>query len=366
MSERSDAVKMRCVNNFANIIKTLAPGLTQIIDNGTKGSPCPVCCDGDNRASCMDDFETTGGIACRQCEGRVIGADIYDVLKRVNGWEFNQAVDEVERIVGGNNFQVNRVMKKIEPTDYSDQLKKLEKIWRETRLADGRVRRYLKFRGLSIEPPQTLRLHPALPYYEWDKEQEKAILRGNFPAIVSKYVTVDNRLTGLDYIYLSKDGDGKAPVETPKKNSKKCVSSMAGSFIRLYAVNNLSKRLVLCEGVETALAVRQSLPKLNLMNCPVWATGGTSGLRNIDLPESVEEVIIAVDKDRPDVKRGKVLGAGEEASLDLADRLVDKGIHVTLMKIIPQIPEGKDSLDCLDILSHNYSVSANGNSGSNN
>lgn len=363
MSERSDAVKIRCVNNFANIIKTLAPGLTQIIDNGTKGSPCVVCRHGknENRASCMDDFETTGGIACRKCEGRVIGADIYEVLMTVNSWSFSQAVDEVERIVGGNNFQVSRVMKKAEPKDFSADVKKLEKVWKDTQLANERVKRYLKFRGLSIEAPPSLRYLPANKYLGNGNRLAK------YPAIVSRYITCDNKLTGLNFIYLDDEGDGKAPFDDSKRFNR-CVAKgkMAGSVMRLYSVNNFSKRLVLCEGVETALAVRQTLPKLNLMNCPVWATGGTSLLRATILPESVEEVIIAVDKDRPDVKRGKVLGAGEEASLDLADRLVDRGIHVTLMKIIPQIPDSKDSLDCLDILSHNYSVSANGNSVSNN
>lgn len=360
----ADELKRNCAGQFGNILKSLNPDLTTIIDNGTDGSPCPVCQDGENRAACMDDFETTGAIACRRCPGRVIGADIFSVLQNTLGCTFPEALKMVDEALNGYSLPpASKSTKAKTATDYSVELKNLEKIKEKTQVAGEKVNRYFKFRGLSIDIPPSIRFHPDLPYWE------KGKCLGNFPAIVYRYTTIYNELAGLGYIYLSNDGDGKAPVKSPKKNSKKCVASLNGSVIRLFNINNnMTRRLIICEGVENGLAIRQCQRALGMQKCPVWVTGGTSMMQNLVLPEIVKEVILAVDKDRPDIEKGETIGPGEKAALILADRLVDRGIHVTLMKIGPPIPEGKDSLDLLDILNKNYWKPANdnGKNGNNN
>lgn len=321
-----DDLKRNCAGRFASLMKSLAPELKEVIDNGRRGSPCPHC-GGDDRASVFADFEETGGIHCRGCE---LGYDIFAVLMTVRGCDFKTALRMVNDVMGGNvGFYPTRTVIKSLPADYSKEIKTLTQIWDETEPPGERVSLYLRARGISVEAPPTLRFHPSLQYFTSGRF---------FPAIVTQY-TIGNLCVGLHIIYLSKDNDGKAPVKA-NKIQLKCVDTLRGSVMELYPVDNFSKRLFLCEGLENALVLRQTY------KAPVWASGTASLLKGIILPKEVKEVVISVDKDKSN--------EGEKASIALADRLVDEGVQVSLARITSPIPEGKKSLDCVDILNKDF------------
>ena len=69
------------------------------------------------------------------------------------------------------------------------------------------------------------------------------------------------------------------------------------------------------EGIETMLAVAQACPNLG-----VWAALSTSGLKNLELPEVVREIIIAADGD----------DAGEQAADHAAERFIREGRTVRI------------------------------------
>lgn len=328
-------LKVHCMGQFGDVMKHIAPVLTEVIDNGRNGSPCPNC-GGEDRASLFGDFEETGGIHCRQCE---LGYDIFAVLQVIFNCSFTEALGMVEETVLGPRTRrsypepAKRKKTKVTKKSHAEELVRLEKIWRCTEPPNERVMRYLKFRGLSIYPPPTLRYHHSLPYSDWDSKKKKVIYGGNFPAIVSQY-TVGGGAVGLHIIYLSNDDDGKAPVKNPKKTLK-CVANLSGSIMELYPLN-FSKRLWICEGVETALAIYEKYEN------PVWATGTGSILMGVVLPEGVNDVVIAVDNDKS--------GAGEKNSQYLAERLMALNITVGLLKIYGSIPKGQKSVDVLDVL----------------
>jgi len=99
-----------------------------------------------------------------------------------------------------------------------------------------------------------------------------------------------------------------------------------GGAIRLAAA---TEKLALCEGIEDGLSVMQCSPEW-----PVWATGGTSGLRAVPIPAQVREVMICADRD----------AAGMAAANDLSARLIAEGRRVR----IAAPPEGvKDFNDLL-------------------
>ena len=85
--------------------------------------------------------------------------------------------------------------------------------------------------------------------------------------------------------------------------------------------------LMVGEGIETCLTAMQATGH------PAWAALSTSGLRTLDLPESVREVIVLADGDDP----------GEAAARDCALRWQRQGRRVR----IARPPRGQDFNDML-------------------
>jgi hypothetical protein len=81
------------------------------------------------------------------------------------------------------------------------------------------------------------------------------------------------------------------------------------------------------EGIETSLAAMQATGH------PAWAALSTSGLRSLDLPNDVRDVIVLADGDEP----------GEAAALDCASRWRRQGRRVR----IARPPRGIDFNDLL-------------------
>ena len=85
--------------------------------------------------------------------------------------------------------------------------------------------------------------------------------------------------------------------------------------------------LMVGEGIETCLAAMQATGH------PAWAALSTSGLRALDLPEDVRDVIVLADGDE----------AGEAAARDCAWRWKREGRRVR----IARPPQGMDFNDML-------------------
>jgi hypothetical protein len=152
-------------------------------------------------------------------------------------------------------------------------------IWDECLPARGTlVETYFRSRGLEIAPPASLRFHPAL----------KHPTGGTWPAMVA-HVTrgTDGTPIGIHRTFLARDGAGKAPVVPQKMMLGPC----RGGTVRLGECTGGDLRVG--EGIETCLAVMQATGP------PAWAALSTSGLRSLDLPVGVDEVVILADGDDP-------------------------------------------------------------------
>jgi putative DNA primase/helicase len=193
-------------------------------------------------------------------------------------------------------------------------LERWERLWEAAKPSHPLLRRYLKARGLSLEPPPTLRV---------------AFLRGE-PAMVARVEgpggyfgapTPQMNLLGLHLTTLEPDGRGRKGKRLAKGSKPK------GGAIRLFPLE-AGKPLALAEGIETALAVREAT------GWPVWALVAASFLKEASLPPEVKEVVVAADHDK----------AGLEAAHALARRLLREGRKVRLA--VPPV-EGEDWLDAL-------------------
>ena len=120
--------------------------------------------------------------------------------------------------------------------------------------------------------------------------------------------------------YLARDGAGKAPVDPAKMMLGPC----RGGAVRLAQPDAL---LMVGEGIETCLSAMQATGN------PAWAALSTSGLRALDLPGGVRDVIVLADGDKP----------GEAAAQDCARRWEREGRRVR----IARPPTGMDFNDLL-------------------
>jgi hypothetical protein len=120
--------------------------------------------------------------------------------------------------------------------------------------------------------------------------------------------------------FVARDGSGKAPVAPAKMMLGPC----KGGAVRLGVPGDV---LMVGEGIETCLAAMRATGKA------AWAALSTSGLRSLDLPRDIRDVIVLADGDDP----------GEAAAQDCGRRWKREGRRVR----IARPPHGMDSNDLL-------------------
>ena len=184
--------------------------------------------------------------------------------------------------------------------------------WCEARPAAGTlVETYLRSRGITVPPPRTIRFHPRL------KHRTGTV----WPAMVA-LVTLGaaDRPVGAHRTWLARGGCGKAPI----KPNKMMLGPCGGGAVRLAPA---SEPLMIGEGIENCLAAMQATGH------GAWAALSTSGLRALELPPAVKDVIVLADGDAP----------GEAAALAAAARWRHEGRRVR----IARPPQGADFNDVL-------------------
>jgi putative DNA primase/helicase len=185
-------------------------------------------------------------------------------------------------------------------------------IWQSAKSASGSlVEAYLASRGLHLPPPPTLRFHIGLKHPSG----------GMWPAMVALVTRGhDDTPLAIHRTFLASNGGGKAPVDPQKMMLGPC----RGGAVRLAAPCDV---LMVGEGIETCLAAMRATGH------PAWAALSTAGLRSLDLPGDVRDVIVLADADDP----------GEAAARDCASRWKREGRRVR----IACPPQGMDFNDLL-------------------
>jgi putative DNA primase/helicase len=185
-------------------------------------------------------------------------------------------------------------------------------IWKSAQPAQGTpVETYLASRGIDLPPPDTLRFHAGLKHSSG----------GIWPTMVALVTNgADGTPVAIHRTYLARDGRGKAPINPQKMMLGPC----RGGAVRLAEPCDV---LMIGEGIETCLAAMQATGH------PAWAALSTSGLRVLNLPKDVRDVIVLADGD----------DAGEAAARDCAYRWKREGRRVR----IARPPQGMDFNDML-------------------
>jgi hypothetical protein len=174
-------------------------------------------------------------------------------------------------------------------------------IWKSARPSQGTlVETYLASRGLHLPVPAALRFHPGLKHPSG----------GIWPVMLALVTRgADGIPLAIHRTFLSRDGKGKAPVEPQKMMFGPC----RGGAVRL---GPHVMGVMIGEGIETALSAMQAT------GCVAWAALSTSGMRTLDLPTEVCDVIALADGD----------DVGEAAARESALRWKRQGRRVRIAR----------------------------------
>ena len=175
---------------------------------------------------------------------------------------------------------------------------------------------YLRSRGLTRGGMMSaLRFHPKC--WHRDEGQTKPVPR---PAMIAAVTDGAGALQGVHRTWLAPDGQGKARVETQRR----AMGHLLGNAVRIAPAD---QTLVLGEGIETMLSVREATPSL-----PVWAALSSGHLGAVRLPVGLQRLYIAIDRDP----------AGQRAAERLTARATEAGIAVRVLE--PRFGDFNDDL----------------------
>ena len=175
---------------------------------------------------------------------------------------------------------------------------------------------YLRPRGITLGgQTSALRFHPQC--WHRDEGQTKSVPR---PALIAAVTDRAGLCQGVHRTWLAPDGQGKAAVETQRR----AMGHLLGNAVRLAPCDDI---LVVGEGIETMLSVREAAPGL-----PVWAALSSGHLGAVLLPEGLRRLYIAIDRDP----------AGQRAAERLSARATELGIAVRVFE--PRLGDFNDDL----------------------
>jgi hypothetical protein len=263
---------------------------------------CPAHQDRDPSLAITDAKDGTVLVRCHAgCDQR----DVIEALRARGLWETARHHSSGRR----GDIPVERAKA---DSEVMKRVQAARGIWQASRPAEETsVATYLQSRGIALAPPSSIRFHVGLRHPSG----------GAWPAMVALVTNgADGTPLGVHRTFLGRDGSGKAPIDPQKMMLGPC----GGGVVRLADPGEM---LMVGEGIETCLAAMQAT------NHAAWAALSTSGLRSLDLPRDVQDVIVLADGDDP----------GEAAAQDCAWRWKREGRRVR----IARPPRGLDFNDLL-------------------
>jgi len=233
--------------------------------------------------------------------------DLLDVIRESCGFtEFRDVAEEAERFLGHsvpatvNGYDPRRERRDEWTTEAARRLLDLSQP-----IAGSLAETYLRRRGITVlNDTAALRFHLRCLYRGDSRATPKA-----WPAMLAAVTDRAGRRTGVHRTWLARDGQGKAPVATPRR----AMGELLGYGVRFGATGEV---LAAGEGIETVLSVRSALPGL-----PAIAALSAAHLGAILFPEGLRRLYIVVDRDP----------AGSIARDRLLDRTVAAGIEAVML-----------------------------------
>ena len=261
----------------------------------------------DRNPSLSLSTEKDGKVLLR-CHAGCGQAQVIDALRARGLWE--DRVDGIRAGLGASN-PTNRRARRRNATIRTGSNTRSASGGRQSRHRTPWPRHICNRVACASRLPRLMRFHSGLKH-------PSGRIWPTMVALVSR--GPDDAPLAVHRTFLTRDGFSKAPVDPQKMMLGPC----RGGAVRLTTPTDL---LMVGEGIETCAAAMQ------VTGNPAWAALSTSGLRGLDLPESVREVIVLADGDDP----------GEAAARDCALRWRREGRRVRIARPL----RGQDFNDML-------------------
>ena len=286
--------------------------------------------------------------------------DGFALLQRATGKPFFDVLREVDEYLNGPLELRNTQKPKPRPVlslpvqDDEETLEKekaevrvrLAALWKVGTPVNTENAPYYAQRGIDpsiLSDVRDLRAIRQLGYYERLRVEggtkTELVKTGAYPALLGLLRDSNGEPVAIHRTWLSEDALGKAPVEAPKKLTR--AIGVSGAAIRLFPIKE-SDTLALCEGIETALAVRQ-LSREGLWSefseLPVWACFSARNMQNFVIPPKarhLKRIVIFTDNDAN--------GTSLDAANKLKERFAVDYPHIEVLTRTPAV-EGWDWLD---------------------
>jgi putative DNA primase/helicase len=263
-----------------------------------------TCCPGhDDQSPSLHVSDGPNGRILFYCNAGCEWDDIRAGLEKKKLWPLNR----------DNGVQDERPHDEtpVKPNDDAERIKQALKLWDEGQtLGETLSLRYLRQRGIELPAKlNALRHHPACRFGE----------HGKYPALLGLFRTIDgDKPQAIHRTALLANGSDRIREQRDGWDGKWMLGSVAGCAIKLSLHKEVTDRLGIAEGIETALSVLVKGWK------PIWAAGSCGALGRFPVVDGIQSLTVFADP-------GKF---GEEAARAVERRWLAAGreCHVKLAK----------------------------------
>ena len=246
--------------------------------------------------------------------------DLLDVIRGSLGLvEFKDVIDEARHFLAlpqPERPSASRSARDSVPTGSPEAARRLLAI--SAPIAGTLAETYLRNRGVAhLHDVASLRFHPRCYYVPDDHHATET-----WPAMIAAVTNLAGIVTGVQRTWLSPDGQGKAPVDTPRR----AMGELLGHAVRFGTAEGV---MAAGEGIETMLSLRQVLTDM-----PMAAGLSAAHLAAMQLPTSLHRLYIVRDDDAAgDVARDALIQRAQANSIEpivLSPTLQDFNDDLTL------------------------------------
>lgn len=245
-------------------------------------------------------FEVNNAKGTYHCHGCGASGDAFTFLRDKEGMTFRQAFE----VLTGDSFPTvppdeRARRKEADAQETASRIALARSIWAASAPAAGTPAEvYARSRGIIIPLPETVRF---VMTPRW-RDTETGEVGRNHPAMVCALQDAHGAIVGVQCVFLQDGGRRKYErqrADGTKAKAKLTFGVIVGSAFR---IGPPSDHIVICEGPEDGLTLRQQLPDRT-----IWVACGTALMSRVSLPSAIRYITLAGDN-----------GAAGQAAVDEA------------------------------------------------
>ncbi len=249
------------------------------------------------------------------CFGCGWSGDVLDFVQQAYGVKLPAAIDMLD---GGALRELEQQRAPAKPR--TDMRPVAERIVKDSVPIGGTPAAiYLRSRGITMDPPHTLRFARLAP----PKMEGNGLLAANGPGLLPTLVAIvtdaAGELVGLQRTYLTEDGRKAATRATDTDRKPKVKYSLGNVVGGSIQIGPPAASMLVTEGLEDGLTLAQALGR------SVWVAAGTSMMPQMTFGPVTRAVVIGADGD----------DAGDVAAMKAAEAFAKSGLATRIMRPTP-------------------------------